>query len=118
MNRRARLRHVLAHEGRQCVWCRRDLEGLVRATTEHLIPRTKGGPSWIENEVAACRRCNAQRGNRALGDWIDECERRGWEPRRDLVLARLEALEQAIDARGGQRRARPYLAAQLRRLRG
>jgi hypothetical protein len=32
------------------------------------------------------------------------------------VLARLLALRVAIAARGGQRRARPYLDAQLRRL--
>lgn len=109
---------ILERDGAECVWCRRDLEvGLVAATTEHLVPRIKGGPSWLENEVAACRRCNGQRGHRAIGDWLDECEQRGWEPRRETIVSVLESLQRAISDRGGQRRARPYIDSQLRRLR-
>jgi len=36
---------------------------------------------------------------------------------RRVLLRALERLEAAIAERGGQRRARPYVAAQLRRLR-
>lgn len=108
---------ILDRDGRECVWCRRPLEvGLVEATTEHIVPRVKGGPSWLENEVAACRRCNGQRGHLTPAEWIDECERRGWQPNRDAVVAALRALEAAIAVRGGARRARPYVASQLRRL--
>ena len=89
----------------------------VRATTEHVVPRIKGGPSWLENEVAACARCNRARGHTTPAEWLDECERRGWVPDRAAVLASLERLEAAIAERGGQRRARPYVASQLRRLR-
>ena len=117
LNRRERLEAILERDGSACVWCRRPLEvGLVRATTEHLIPRVKGGPSWFENEVAACRRCNSERGHRTPAEWLEECERRGWQPDRQVVVAALRSLEQAIEERGGRRRARPYLAAQLRRL--
>ncbi len=117
LNRRERLEAILERDGSACVWCRRPLEvGLVRATTEHLIPRVKGGPSWFENEVAACRRCNGERGHRTPAEWLEECERRGWQPDRQVVVAALRSLEQAIEERGGRRRARPYLAAQLRRL--
>ncbi len=119
MNRRQRMQLILQRDGNSCVWCRRPLNvDLVAATTEHLVPRLKGGPRWIENEVAACRRCNGQRGHRTLGDWLDECERRGWEPDRATILDALESLQAAIAERGGQRRARPYLESQLRRLRG
>lgn len=108
---------ILERDGAECVWCRRPLEvGLVAATTEHLVPRIKGGPSWLENELAACRRCNGARGHRTPGDWFDECERRGWEPNRAVIVRALRSLSDAIEARGGQRRARPYVAAQLRRL--
>jgi hypothetical protein len=118
LDRRARMAVILERDGAECVWCRRPLEvGLVGATTEHVVPRIKGGPSWIENEVAACRRCNGERGHRTPGEWLDECERRGWEPNRDVVEGTLAALLTAIERRGGQRRARPYIAAQLRRLR-
>jgi 5-methylcytosine-specific restriction endonuclease McrA len=116
-DRATRLRSAALRDGEHCVWCRRPCTGLVRATTDHLVPKVKGGPSWLENEVVACRRCNGERGHRSPADWLAECERRGWEPDVDAVAKALVALERAIAERGGQRRARPYLATQLRRLR-
>lgn len=114
--RAARLRAAMARDGGACVWCGRACVGLVAATTDHLVPRVKGGPSWLENEVVACRRCNAARGHTGPAEWLAECRRRGWAPDLAAVLGALRALEAAIGVRGGQRRARPYLAAQLRRL--
>lgn len=116
LNRRQRLARIMERDGARCVWCSRELSGLVEATTEHVVPRIKGGPSWIENEVAACRRCNGQRGHLTPAEWLDECERRGWLARRDLVLGTLEGLRDAIAQRGGQRRARPYIDSQIRRI--
>jgi HNH endonuclease len=114
--RAERLERVLERDGARCVWCGRALGGRVRATTEHVVPRVKGGPSWIENEVAACSRCNRERGHLTPAEWIDECERRGWEPARQVIVGSLRALNDAIAERGGQRRARPYVVSQLRRL--
>lgn len=111
-----RLQHVLARDGTTCVWCGRELRGLVAPTTEHVVPRVKGGPSWLANEVAACRRCNAERGHASPVQWLEECERRGWSPDEPRVRRSLLAVAGAIAARGGQRRARPYVDAQLRRL--
>jgi hypothetical protein len=45
MNRRQRMEMILGRDGNACVWCGRTLQGLVAATTEHLVPRIKGGPS-------------------------------------------------------------------------
>lgn len=115
-DRATRLCSAVERDGPRCVWCRRECGGLVHGTTDHLVPRVKGGPSWLENEVLACRRCNGQRGHTSPADWFAECVRRGWEPDGDAVLGALRALRRAIDERGGQRRARPYLAAQLRRM--
>jgi len=98
-DRRGRLGLILARDGPTCVWCGRIFEGLVRPTTEHLVPRLKGGPSWIENEVAACRRCNGQRGHLSLGQWADECELRGWTVDRARLVRTLEALTEAIGRR-------------------
>ncbi|MFC5946735.1 HNH endonuclease [Pseudonocardia lutea] len=114
--RAERLRAAPARDGDACVWCGRRCVGLVAPTTDHLVPKVKGGPSWVENEVVACRRCNAARGHRSPAEWFAECERRGWEPNLTAVLGALRELDAAIAVRGGQRRARPYLAAQLRRL--
>jgi hypothetical protein len=115
--RAERLVAVLDRDGRTCIWCGRAFTALVPPTTEHVVPRVKGGPSWLENEVAACRRCNAERGHRGAVEWLEECRRRDWRPDAARLQRSLVALEQAIAARGGQRRARPYLDGQLRRLR-
>src|SRR3546814_10597925 len=76
LNRRDRLAQILERDGGTCVWCGRDVGGgMVRATTEHAVPRVKGGPSWLENEVAACGRCNRERGNPTPAEWLDVCAR-------------------------------------------
>lgn len=117
LGRSARLEAAAARDGETCVWCGCAFDGRTRPTTEHVIPRVKGGPSWLENEVAACRRCNGERGHRGLVEWLDECERRGWSPDVPRLERVLTALDRAIAERGGQRKARPQLASQLRRLR-
>ena len=117
LDRAARLRAAEERDGPTCIWCGRAFTGQVTPSTEHVVPRVKGGPSWLENEVAACRRCNADRGHTAPVEWLEECARRGWDPDEPRLLRVLTALAEAIAERGGQRRARPYLDAQLRRLR-
>jgi HNH endonuclease len=103
----------------RCVWCGREVgTGLVHKTVDHVVPQLKGGPRWPENLLPACGRCNRQRGHRTPGDWLEECERRGWSPDRSAVVASLRSLADAIAARGGMRRARAYVDSQLRRLDG
>ena len=100
------------------MWCRQPLElGHRLLSLDHVVPRLKGGPAWLENEVAACRACNRARGHAAPLDWLVACEARGLEPNRAAIERSLGSLRAAIEERGGQRRARPYLDAQLRRLR-
>lgn len=113
--RAVRLEQVLERDGPTCVWCGRPFDRLVRPTTEHVVPRVKGGPSWLANEVAACRRCNGERGHQGLVPWLEECLRRGWPADEQRLLARLEELGREIDVRGGQRRARESLDAAQRR---
>jgi len=117
LDRAARLQAALDRDGATCVWCGRAFTALIRPTTEHVVPRVKGGPSWPENEVAACRRCNSDRGHRGPVEWLEECRRRGWTPDGARIARSLEDMVAAIARAGGQRRARPYLDAQLRRLR-
>jgi 5-methylcytosine-specific restriction endonuclease McrA len=115
--RAERLRSILQRDGQACLWCGREFTALVPPTTEHVVPRLKGGPSWVENEVAACRRCNSERGHRSPVEWLEECRRRGWPPDEPRLTRVLSGLADAIARKGGQRRARPYLDGQLRRLR-
>lgn len=117
LNRRERMELILDRDGPYCIWCSAPLDSSRNTpTSEHVVPRIKGGPSWIENEVAACKRCNNERGHQSAVGWLLECEGLGRHTRRDVLLAALERLEHAIIEKGGQRRARPYIASQLRRL--
>jgi len=112
-----RLLAALERDGLECVWCRRALHpGHRDLSLEHVVPRLKGGPAWEENELAACRACNRARGHTSPAAWLDACEARGLSPNRAAVSRALLALRDAIARRGGQRRARPYLDGQLRRL--
>src|SRR4051794_20739979 len=100
-----RLIHVLERDGARCIWCGRALVAAdPEATLDHLIPRLKGGPTWPENELAACRSCNGARGHFGPVQWLRVCDERGWHPDRAIIKRQLEQLELAIERRGGQRR--------------
>jgi hypothetical protein len=115
--RAERLVRIMERDGAHCVWCRRPLApGHRDASLDHLVPRLKGGPAWPENELCACRPCNRRRGHTAPDVFLADCEARGLAPDRPAIERSLLGLQAAIEERGGQRRARPYLAAQLRRL--
>jgi hypothetical protein len=111
-----RLVVALDRDGASCVWCSRDFSDLVRPTREHVVPRVKGGPSIPENEVAACARCNRERGHASPVQWLDEVRARGREPRPEVIEASLRRLATYIDERGGHRRIRGYLRTELRKL--
>jgi hypothetical protein len=51
---------------KQCVYCgsMRDL------TTDHLIPRSRGGDESADNVVLACQSCNASRGEKGIFAWL------------------------------------------------
>lgn len=112
----ARLGLIVHRDGDGCVWCSRGFDRLVRPTREHVIPRVKGGPSWVENEVAACGRCNRERGHTTPVQWLDEVRARGGEPRPEVIEAALVRLAERIRRDGGARRIRRVLAAELRKL--
>ena len=117
MGKRARLIAVIDRDGPACVYCGCAFEApLAVPTTEHLVPRLKGGPSWFENEVAACKSCNQARGHQSLGAWLEACLDQGWPVQVTDILCQLNDLSRAIERRGGQRRARRYIASQRRRL--
>lgn len=107
---------IVERDGDGCVWCARPFDDRVRPTREHVIPRVKGGPSWLENEVAACARCNRERGHHTPVRWIQEVRRRGRTPREDVVVASLVRLAERIRDGGGAWRIRKALASELRKI--
>lgn len=112
----ARLGVIVERDGDGCVWCSRPFDHLVRPTREHVIPRVRGGPSWLENEIAACARCNRERGHATPVQWLDEVRARGRTPRPEVLEAALVRLAERIRATGGARRIRRTLRTELRKL--
>ena len=56
--------------------------------------------------MAACRRCNGERGHRTPAEWIEECQRRGWEPAIATVIGVFEEFQTKV-AREGRRTTSP-----------
>ena len=66
--------------------------------------------------MPACSRCNRRRGHMAPSAYLADCRARGLAPDRAAIERSLWRLAAAIAQRGGQRRARPYVERELRRL--
>lgn len=115
----ARLERLLELGGRRCAWCGFDLaKPSARPTRDHVVPKIKGGPTRLENEVAACGSCNRLRGHASPSQFIASSRRdRGLDPDAELVARQLESLSSAIDREGGMRRIRDYVKRELRRVR-
>jgi len=64
---RARLplnrRNLLARDRGRCAYCANRAD-----TMDHVVPRSRGGVHAWENVVAACRPCNATKGDRLLAE--------------------------------------------------
>lgn len=56
-------RNILVRDGHQCQYCGETFCAL-DLTLDHVIPRSKGGPSTWENLVAACGVCNRRKADR------------------------------------------------------
>lgn len=56
-------RAVFARDAALCQYCGSAAENL-----DHVLPRSRGGEHTWENVVAACRTCNARKGDRTPGE--------------------------------------------------
>lgn len=55
-------KNILLRDDYKCQYC--GIKGERMMTVDHVIPRSKGGPSTWENLVCACMRCNNRKNNR------------------------------------------------------
>ncbi len=51
---------------KQCVYC----SSTGDLTTDHLIPRNRGGDDSADNVVLACQPCNLAKGEKGVFEWI------------------------------------------------
>lgn len=54
-------RNVLVRDGFQCAYCGKRGD---RLSIDHIIPKSRGGPTDFDNCVAACHSCNLSKGGR------------------------------------------------------
>ncbi|MCW2949374.1 MAG: putative Restriction endonuclease [Thermoleophilia bacterium] len=115
----ARLELLLELGGGKCAWCGFDLsKPQARPTRDHIVPKIKGGPTRLENEVAACGSCNQQRGHASPSQFIEKSRsERLLEPDAALVADQLDRLDAAIATEGGMRKIRDYVTREARRCR-
>jgi 5-methylcytosine-specific restriction endonuclease McrA len=58
-------REILRRDNHTCQYCG---QRSLRLTVDHVTPRRLGGAHWWDNLVAACSRCNHQKGGRTLAE--------------------------------------------------
>lgn len=57
---------VLERDGHACRYC--GVTGIA-LECDHVLPRSRGGPTTLENLVASCKSCNASKGARTPEEW-------------------------------------------------
>lgn len=76
-------RMILGRDGYSCSYC-----GKFGNTVDHIIPKSKGGPSTWGNLTTACRDCNGKKGDlslREMGYSIPHIPR-SYVPRKNIIL--------------------------------
>ena len=99
--RRITRRAVFARDGHSCQYC--GVEG-VRLTVDHVLPRSRGGPSSWDNAVTACAPCNLRKGDRLPHEI-------GMRLRTQAAPALAQPVPDAAGGRGAARLARLPAAA-------
>ena len=82
---------AVQHQNGVCLYCGSTITakpGDSGCELDHVVPRSGGGSSKRENLVAACRRCNSEKGNLPFSIWAATCTRP--EVSVEAALVRLE----------------------------
>ena len=53
----------------ECCYCRSQILHPLKPTTEHLVPKSKGGNNTKHNKRVCCNVCNGFRGNLTYSQW-------------------------------------------------
>lgn len=70
-------RNVLIRDGFTCAYCGASAH---KMTMDHIVPKSRGGPSSFENCVACCRSCNTLKGSRTPNEAHMYLHRRPIQP--------------------------------------
>lgn len=72
-------KNILIRDDHMCQYCGTHGDRLM--TVDHVVPRSKGGPSTWENLVCACMRCNNRKNNRTPEDANMHMRRKPRQPK-------------------------------------
>jgi 5-methylcytosine-specific restriction endonuclease McrA len=77
-----------AYVGRPCPYCGRSMahKGTLRASWDHVHPKAKGGRLEDGNGLIVCQRCNSDKGDRTIGEWLDALRTEGDSRARHVEL--------------------------------
>ena len=79
-------RNLFARDGFQCQYCRRELPP-AQLSVDHVVPRSRGGPTAWENVVTCCLSCNVKKGGRTPKEARMKLARTPRRPRHNPLLA-------------------------------
>lgn len=79
-------RNVLARDGHQCQYCGHHFP-THQLSLDHVLPRSRGGPTTWENVVCACLNCNVRKGGRTPHEARMKLVRHPAKPKRNPMLA-------------------------------
>jgi 5-methylcytosine-specific restriction endonuclease McrA len=60
-----------------CVYCKDDINDGIEFTLDHVIPQELGGSNAATNLVTACKKCNSQKQNKSLSQFMKYLEKKG-----------------------------------------
>lgn len=72
---------VLERDGRICRYCRKAIGPRTRYHLDHVVPRSLGGRTTVDNLVVACMPCNHTKGSKD-GYTCTYCDRLTFDPHR------------------------------------
>jgi 5-methylcytosine-specific restriction endonuclease McrA len=72
-------KNVLIRDDYECQYCH--IRGEKLMTVDHVLPKSRGGPSTWENLVCACMRCNNRKNNRTPEDANMPLKRKPRQPK-------------------------------------
>jgi 5-methylcytosine-specific restriction endonuclease McrA len=89
-------KNVLVRDGHRCQYCGKQFPDK-KLSVDHIHPRSKGGQTFWENVVAACRKCNTRKGGKLLKETRMKLLRKPWKPKgAPLVRAKLDSIRYEI----------------------
>lgn len=79
-------RNIFLRDENRCQYCG-DRYGTKHLSLDHVVPRSRGGPTSWDNIVSACLRCNVSKGGRTPQEAGMRLRRKPVRPKRNPVLS-------------------------------